>query len=305
MRRLLSLLIVLLVVPVSAAPCAFARGAAEAEAGLRHDEPQPSPLGLAVRGSNGYGIAVAAVPPTHGNGSRVWVTAYGEGGSVKYSAPANLSGEGIRSSLGRYGRIDLRWVPNGRVREIRVKCRAGVFKKFFDAGAYVGALRFRAGGGFTSVRLHRIAWRRSWYGVGSSCPLGVSEGFPGPGAILEAGRRGDLFSPIHMFVVKPEAGARVSYNVRDFRIEDGIKVTRSAFVSGGTETLTVATDWATGTISPPAPFFGSGVFERTEDAKGTWTGDLGVVFPDHTQLSLAGGGFEAILHSGYYQLHQL
>jgi hypothetical protein len=306
MRRPLTLILVVLAaatVLASAAPCAVARRAGGTEAGLRHTDPMPSPLGLAVRGSDGGEIDVEAVLPRDGNGPRVWVTASTASGSVKYSAPADLTDEAIRSNLGRYGRINLRWVPDGRVREVRVRCRTGVYKRFYDAGAYVGTLRFRAGGGFTSVRLHRIAWRRSWYG--GTCPSDVSEGFPGPGVILEAGRSGNLFSPIHMFVVKPEAGARVSYDLSDFRIEDGIKLTRTAFASGAPKTLTVGPDWASGTISPPAPFFGSGLFERTEKAKGTWTGDLGVEFPDHTRLSLAGPGFEAILHSGYYELHQL
>jgi hypothetical protein len=288
----------------AAAASSAIAGSVEPGSGLTHSDPRTSPLGLATRGSNGDEVIVQAVAPMDGNGPRVWVTASGKNGSVKYSAPANLSHEGIRSDLGRYGRIDLRWVPNGGVREVREKCRTSLSKEFFAAGAYVGIFRFRGGGGFTSVRLHRIDWRRSWYGAGNSCPSTISEGFPGPGAILEAGRRGNIFSPIHMFVVKPEAGAQVSYNLRDFRIEDGIKVTRYAFVFGGTKTLTVAADWATGQINPPAPFFGTGIFERTEHGKGTWTGDLGVEFPDHTKLNLTGDAFEAILHGGYYQVHQ-
>jgi hypothetical protein len=289
------------------APEAFAQEDVAAEVGLTHEDPRPSPLGLAVRGINGDEVVVQAVAPTDGNGPRIWVTATGKNGSVKYSAPADLSHEGIRSNLGRYGRIDLGWVPNGRVREVRVRCRSvGLSKKFFDAGAYVGTFRFRAGGGFTSVHLHRVAWRRSWYGIGNSCPRGfISEGYPGPGVILEAGRRGNIFSPIHMFVVKPEAGARVSYNLSDFRIEHGIKITRSAFVSGGTKTLTVASGWATAHISPPAPFYGTASFERVKKAKGRLTGDLGVEFLDHTKLRLTGGRFEALLHSGYYELGEL
>lgn len=304
--RLLACLLLVLSFLASTAPDAFAQEDDAAEVGLTHDDPQPSPLGLAVRGTNGDEVVVQAVAPRDGNGPRVWVTARGKNGSVKYSAPADLSDEGIRSNLSRYGRIDLRWVPNGRVREVRVRCRsAGLFRKFFDAGAYVGSLRFKAGGGFTHLHLHRVAWRRSWYGVWNTCPLGVSEGYPGPGVIFEAGRRGNIFSPIHMFVVKPEAGARVSYNLRDFRIEHGIKITRSAFVSGGSKTLTVASDWATGQIRPPAPFYGTATFERIKKAKGRLTGDLGVEFLDHTKIGLTGEGFEAVMHSGYYELHEL
>ena len=112
-------------------------------------------------------------------------------------------------------------------------------------------------------------------------------------------------SPVHLFVVKPEAGAKVSYDLRDFRIEDGSKITRSAFVAGATRTLTVAPDWATGQISPPAPFYGTATFERIKKAKGRLTGDLGVEFPDHTKLRLTGDGFEAVLHSGYYESGEL
>jgi hypothetical protein len=309
MRRrthLLGGLLLVLSFLASTAPGAFAQEDVAVEVGLTHDDPSPSPHGLAVRGTNGDEVVVQAVAPMDGNGPRVWVTANGKDGSVKYSAPADLSNEGIRSNLGRYGRIDLRWVPNGRVREVRVRCRSvglRVSKKFFDAGAYVGTFWFRGGGGFTNVHLHRVAWRRSWYGVGNSCPRGIiSEGYPGPGVILEAGKRGNIFSPIHMFVVKPEAGARVSYNLSDFRIEHGIKITRSAFVSGGAKTLTVSSDWATGQITPPAPFYGTASFERVKKAMGRLTGDLRVEFLDHTKLKLTGDRFEAVLHSGYYEL---
>jgi hypothetical protein len=273
--------------------------------GYTRGEPIPSPRGLFLRASHGFGVIIGAVPPERGEHARVSVEIEGREGTVRYSVDGNPAGEGIRADLGRFGHLDLRWVPNGNVREIHGKCSGYPWHEFFDAGAYVGTVDIHGGDGFTEVTAHRVAWRPDWYGPHARCGIGVSEGFPGPGAILEAGHAHDIFGPIHLFVVQDAPGARVSYSVRESEHIGRIAVTHSAFAVGGPKTISVGPGFRTGEISPPFPFSGTGRFERIEHATGTWLGDLGVEFLDHKKQRLAGKSFEGIFHSGYYELHEM
>jgi hypothetical protein len=273
--------------------------------GETHNDPAASPHGLALRGTHGYEIFVAAQSAERTRGPKVVVDILGKKGAVKLLAPANFAGEGIHASLGRYGRIDLRWVADGGVGEVTGTCKPGLQRHYFFAtGAYVGTLRIRGVGGFTDATAHRIRWRRSWYPKDAGCPHGTSEGFPGPGVLLEAGLAANFWEPVHLAVVENGPGKRVEYEAGDEERAGRMLITRYGYVSGGPQTLEVAPDLRTAEISPPAPFSGTGSFERTEHATGTWTGDLSVEFPDRTQVSLAGAAFEATLHSGFREVHE-
>jgi hypothetical protein len=271
--------------------------------GETHDDPFGSPHGLALRGTHGYEIFVAAQIAERSGGAKAAVEMVGKKGAVKLLAPANLAGEGIHANLGRYGRIDLRWIADGGVREVTGTCKPGLrHHYFFATGTYVGTLRIRGVGGFTDATAHRIRWRRSWYPKDAGCPRGTSEGFPGPGVLLEAGHAANFWEPVHLAVVENGPGKRVEYEASDEERARRMWITRYAYVSGGPKTLDVAPGFRTASISPPAPFSGTGSFERTEHATGTWLGDLSVEFPDHTELSLAGTSFEATLHSGFREV---
>jgi hypothetical protein len=290
-----SLAVLLLVVAGSAG------AAPEPDAGSTHDNPIPSPQGLIVRGPHGYTFVVNVSPGTDGTGSSARVEVHGPTSAVTYAVKANLAGEGIRANFGRFGRIDLRWKPDGKVREVHGHCGRRPTKFFFAAGAYVGTVRLRAGGGASSALAHRIPWNRDWYQPYYGCLVDVSEGLPGPGVVLEAGRASEIWDPIHLFVFQSLPGKRVVYNVRDFEKVGRIGVTHAAYVTGGPKTLTVGDGFRIGEITPPAPFSGSGRFERIKGAKGTWLGDLTVEFLDGFVLPLAGRSFEAVFHSGYHE----
>jgi hypothetical protein len=282
-----------------------AGAAPEPPPGLSHDDPRPSPNGLFLRGSHGLGIIVTAVPPERGGHPKVSVEIVGRDGTVGYSVDGNLAGEGIHGDLGRFGRVDLRWKPNGNVREIHGNCGGFPWREFFEAGSYIGTVHIRGGDGFTEATAHRIAWRRDWYGPHARCGLTVSEGFPGPGTIIEAGHAHDISGRLHLFVVQDGAGTDVTYSARESEVVGSVTVTRSAFAEGGPKTIAVGPGFRTGEISPPAPFSGTGRFERIEHATGTWRGDLSVEFLDHKKQRLAGKAFEGVLHSGYYEVHEL
>lgn len=95
---------------------AFSAGASgaltpeEEEVGHTAANPYTSPFGLSVRASNGYWVTVNSA-----KGGRVAVEASGAEGSVTYTAPGTVSETGIQADLGKYGQIDMQWVPSGRV----------------------------------------------------------------------------------------------------------------------------------------------------------------------------------------------
>src|SRR6201994_2960434 len=79
-------------------------------------DPLTSPSGWVVRSSHGYWLTIHAA-----KGHRVQLEAEGADGSITYSVPGTDSAAGIHANLGKYGRIDMRWVPSGRVREGRLR----------------------------------------------------------------------------------------------------------------------------------------------------------------------------------------
>jgi hypothetical protein len=274
------------------------------EPGQTRDNPYLSPRGLRLRGTGGFDAVIVAIPAFGGEHAEARVEIGDSEGIVKYTVPANLAGEGIHANFGRYGRIDLRWVPNGGVRAVPSNCEGFRTRYFFSTGSYVGSVRFRGGRRFTKITARRVAWRRSWYPKDYECPLRVSEGQPGPGTILDAEGWVKRTRPIRIDAIQERAGARVQYQAAQFEQAGRMAIARYAFAFAGPKTLSVSSDFSTGEISPPAPFSGTGRFERTERARGTWRGDLSVEFIDHTTTRLDGGSFEAVLHSGYYEQHR-
>jgi hypothetical protein len=273
------------------------------EPGQTRSNPYPSPRGLRLRGTGGFEAVIVAVPSFGGEHARTSVEIGDSEGIVKYTVPGNLAGEGIHANFGRYGRVDLRWVPNGGVRAVPSTCEGFRTRYFFSTGSYVGSVRFRGGSGFTKITARRVAWRRSWYPKDYGCPLRISEGQPGPGTILEVEGWVKRTRPIRIDAIQEQAGARVEYQAGQFEQAGRMAIARYAFAFAGSKTLSVSPDFSTGEISPPAPFSGTGRFERIERARGTWRGDLSVEFLDHTNTRLAGGSFEATLHSGYHEQH--
>jgi hypothetical protein len=275
-----------------------AAGTAPASPGVSEDV-IPSPHGLALHGTHGFDLIVNTLAATRGRSARVAVSADRAGDLIRYEAPASLAGEGIHASLGPFGRIDLRWVPDGRLGEVTYSChghgRRGHF--LFDRGAYVGTLRFRGGNGFTAVRVHRVEWRRGWYHDLTSCRREAGESIPGRGKILQAAV-GDHDPRAGLLAYQPKPGAPVDYQAYDREAMGPVEVERSTWTDGGPRTLTSSKDFAAATIEPPAPFAGTATFARTEHAHGTWLGDLTVEFADGSVVPMADGPFAATFYSG-------
>jgi hypothetical protein len=284
-----------------------AREALAADPGATRGNPFPSPDGLFLRGSHGYAIQILARAAEGKESGRLYVAIRDGTGEVDYLVPANFAGEGIRADLGPFGRVDMKWVPSGSVDEVTARCRHRRKHAFYARGAYVGTLRIRGGGGFTTVSARRVAWRRSWYAHASICELRIQEGTPGPGEHLEVGAKGTQKlwrSPTSLDMVQEKRGTPIAYEARQNEQVGKVKLERAAWALAGAKTLDFKPDFSVAEVHPPAPFSGRARFEKIKGWRGSWLGDLRVDFPDRAGVPLAGRSFEASFESYFHVAHE-
>ncbi len=271
--------------------------------GLSRSDPIPSPEAFAFPGSDGYVISVIAGELGRHHRRQVTVTASNATGHASYTAPARFAGGGIHASLGSLGRVDVRWRPDGRVSRMPWRCHGHGVPLFLDEGTYVGTVRFRGEGGFTTATAHHLQGRTGWFRFG--CGVTVSEGFPGPGVLLEAGRltaAGDLSGP-SFSAVENRPGRAVSYGAWMAERDGSVRIVREALASAGPRSLETDTGLHSATARPPAPFSGSATFERLRRGQpGAWNGDLTVDFPGHPGVHLAGAKFGATCLHGFREV---
>ncbi|HET8956105.1 MAG TPA: hypothetical protein VFN18_10645 [Solirubrobacterales bacterium] len=274
--------------------------------GFSSSNPIPSPGAFYVRGSNGYTLSVFADDRRPAR-PRVIVSATNRTGRVTVEAPADFGEEGIVADLGRYGQIDMEWQPSGVAEEGKIQCREfPPTTLWFAGGAYVGSFSFHGEDGFTDAEVQSVDGRQGWWRY-ESCGYTVSEGYPGPGILLDAersskGRGREAYRYFSLVQNKP--GEKVSYGAGIGESHGRIDVYRAAYALGGRGSLRVGAGLDKAEVRPPAPFAGRGVFERIQRGRpGRWWGALEVDFPGRPDVSLAGGSWSASLVHGFREAH--
>lgn len=279
----------------------FAEGV-ELPPGFERSNPIPSPEAFSVRGSNGYYISVFPEPYGQKARDRVIVTAADPAGRVSVIAHANLAHEGIRADLGQFGRVAVAWRPSGAVLRGDGRCGKRTFHLWFAGGSYVGSFHFHGDNGFTDAHVRRIAGRNGWWRA-LGCTYFTSEGFPGPGVLLEASEFSNRLpkgSHRYLSVVQNRPHGRVYYGAGMGEKRGRLEIGRSAYVEGRARTLSFPPRMDTATLTPPPPFSGSATFERTRRGHpGKWLGDLSVDFPGASDVPLAGEDFGATFMRGF------
>jgi hypothetical protein len=268
---------------------ATAQGAEALPPGSTRANPLPSPGALVIHGTNGYVIGVATEPAYRGEPDRVFIQIVNSLGDVTYIAPARLDGEGIHADLGPFGSVNMKWHPNGRVGVLPIRCRYNHSRLYIAEGTYRGSVHIVGEKGFTTATVHRVRGKTGWYSVGG-CDLFTSEGFPGAGILLEASifdsrlRKGAYR---YLSVVQNRPHEQVSYSAVMGEKRGRLAIGYRAYALGHPKTLTVDNRLDTGAISPPAPFSGTGTFERiARHRPGRWRGDLTVDFPGRPDVPL-------------------
>jgi hypothetical protein len=283
----------------------YSANAAEADSpGASHDNPIPSPSAFAVPASNGYTIGVVAEPAgRRGRPDEIQVSIADDSGYVVYSAPTRLDGENIRADFGTLGTIDMSWHPNGRVGKVPIKCRGYHSTLYVAEGAYRGSLRIDGENGFTTAKVTQAKGRTGWFRFAHPCGFSTSEGYPGPGLLLDAYIRGPQTpggSYRFLSVVQNRLHGQVSFFAGMGEQKGRISVAFRAYTWARAKALSFDGHFDKTAITPPDPFSGTGTFERVARHRpGKWLGDLTVDFPGREDVPLAGHEFTATFRSGF------
>jgi len=264
---------------------------------------------VTVVGEGDIVVVEVSRPPAHGKedalekllGSKRSVTAYVARGTVTEHR--------IVASFGKFGKVDVRFRPTGRVVESgqRRGCR-GTDHFTSQLGVFVGGVRFSGEERYVAVRSHRARGR-----IRSPLRLHCSSRHPRSFSSSRARpvREQPSFTPT--FLTATWRHAVSSLELITFRIgkttlfaavnEESLgSMARMRFaLATAPSKKTVAFNEALteATITPPEPFHGKGTYRAASDGTTTWTGSLSVSFPGAPRLPLTGEAFKAALVTGF------
>jgi hypothetical protein len=287
-----------------------------AEAGV---EKATTTSSFSVKGSNGYWVEVAAKQIAGERKAKVTVTAErerykAEQVSVGYSVLTPIFNDGaFDAKLPGLGRIDVSFAQT-KVRKRRSPANpvCGSSTETVRKGTFRGTISFRAEGGFT------VAHASAASGTVKEDSRRVCKELGGPGWFVE-----DPDEPKNAYlgIAGPAGPPTVTFYA------SGYPETEVPVSSGGIPTVAFAATWSTerrgiqilaradrdtissdfrvpgpvgtltdATVTPPAPFHGTGSYHAESPTTAAWTGDLSIEFPGTIgTVPLTGPGFTARL----------
>lgn len=248
--------------------------------------------GFTVTASHGYRVRVLTfgsaviLDVIRSRRHRLTVAAYLARG---VAAPRRL-----QATFGGLGKVAMRFRPAGEGRA-ESACRRGE-RLSRQRGDYVGRVVFRGEDGYLTLDRHRAkgsivtpagSCRRRHRRTGSK---GRRAALPEPVTGLFAGSREGVARTSFLGISRRRGASFLA--VRE-ETHGRLAIVRVAIVKGkgfhANEAVTAAS------LSPPAPFQGTGRYRAAPDGTATWSGSLSVDFPGAPNFPLTGPGFEALL----------
>jgi hypothetical protein len=255
----------------------------------------PATANFSLKAGDGYRILVER---TRG---RVSLTALHGGRSffaaTSYTVRGKVLPQRIDARFGKFGRVAVR-LKTERMRKGKLEEQCTGKPETIRYGVFVGTIRFRGEGGYTSVDARQATGRLS---SGSKIRCVFPNLRPGSGPVAHASRQvppslGAAQGRQRGFGVEIYGGKRRSTFFSAFSQEQRgrMKIFRNVFAEAPLSSFAFASDLSSATVQPPQPFQGEAGFQRTP-AGPTWSGTLSVDFPGRDDVRLAGPRFEADL----------
>jgi hypothetical protein len=231
-----------------------------------------------------------------------------EQAATAYVARGTVTPTRIAANFGKFGRVDVRFRPSGRVAKSkpRRRCR-GVDHFTSRLGVFVGGIRFSGEKHYATVRAHRAKGR-----IRSPLQLRCVGSFfrPRPGRRARPVRQHPSFTPT--FLVAGWRHAIAATELLSFRSKrvtlflaiseesmGSMAELRYAIATARSKVFDMNDALTAATIAPPAPFHGKGIYAAAPDGTASWTGPLSVSFPGAPRTPLTGPQFEVELSAGY------
>jgi hypothetical protein len=250
----------------------------------------PIPPGFQLKASNGYSLVVLGVPAHKGRAARTLLIVSGKHQEVIYLAPAALTETSIQASLGKLGEVSVTFHPSGQPTTARSKC--GGKPVTFDSGSYEGKIDFHGEEGYADAEATSAPGNIDFL-LDILCPgIGGGRGSLLPGAELQV-RNPGLGAKFSVVKNRPAAPARFEVNASEYR--NGISIVRSATLLTPASAFRYDHRLQTAILHPPAPFAGTGQFDRTAKASKRWSGNLTIDMAGRADVPLTGSALRATL----------
>ncbi|MGH2974360.1 MAG: hypothetical protein ACRDLL_05760 [Solirubrobacterales bacterium] len=264
-------------------------------------------LDLMVRfpAGNGYTISVGGYEATAFIGaSRSAGTPRDRSVSSTYVARGKVTPTSLEADFGSFGHASLRFKPSSRVIQTKPQQHCiGPDHYTIRSGVYVGSVRFRGEGGYASASVKRIkgkeitpAQLRCFGSIASILrELGYA---PNPVkkrpkvTKLVAGWR-EAVSATTLEVSRKRDATR--FFAATQHTEGQLAIYRTAYAKAPSAAFTANGPLSSASLTPPAPFSGSGSFQRGPQGSKLWTGSLSVSFPGASHIPLTGPQFKTQL----------
>lgn len=255
----------------------------------------PASASFSLRAGNGYRILVDRFR------GQVSLSALHDGRSffavTSYTVPVKFSPQRIVARFGKFGRVSVR-LKTERMRKGKLEEQCTGKPETIRYGVFVGTIRFRGEGGYTSVDARRATGQSS---SGTKVRCVFPNLRPGSGTAARASRQNPpslvaFQGRQRVFVVEASRGNRhpLSFSAVSQEQRGRMEIFRDVFAGAPLSSFAFASDLSSATVHPPAPFRGEAGFQRTPTGP-TWAGTLSVDFPGREDVRLSGPRFEANL----------
>jgi hypothetical protein len=295
---------------------------------------------LSFKNHDGYEVTVVAFGQTvslsvardHGNGSGKKTL------TTTYLAHGRVTRSSIRASFADRGSISLRFRPSTQA--VRANglagCRTSGGNLIARLGVFVGELRFRGEGGYTSAEVHRVrgssvdlaallacligatqrgqhlalpAPKLPWgirlsevgagvWKTGPSTPSVPTHPSTGPKpTTLLAGLKTPLTRTA--FAAQTKGQGRAHFLAVSEASEGSIGVVRIAMAPAPPSAFSFDDTLASASVTPPSPFTGTGAYRQGPGTAKSWTGPLALSFLGAPHVPLTGPPFSIRLARGF------
>lgn len=254
--------------------------------------------------SDGYKITVGGYDATAAltvaksnasHGGRVWST---------YVARGKVDSTAIQADFGALGHVDMRFQPSGPITYGKRHSHCvGADRYTIRPGVFVGSARFRGEGGYVSAKVHRVKGKvvtpRFLRCFGSLFEELERGGGHQHGA-KERPKVTRLYSFLRsgltaMFFAANERGGKAGFVAEMEQTIGSVGVFRGAIVRASPATFAFDDALSSAGVTPPAPFSGSGSFQRGPTGAKSLTGSLAVSFPGAPDVPLTDPRFKTQL----------
>jgi hypothetical protein len=260
-------------------------------------------LEFQVGASHGYTLTVGGYDATATITAAKSDPAQGRKAWSTYVVRGKVNPTSMHASFGALGHVDTRFRPSGPTRYGRRHDHCiGPHRYTIRPGAFVGSLRFRGEGGYTSANVHRVIGqivtprrlicRDIFIKEIEREDEGDSGKKRGKVTQLSAFMRSGLTA---MLFGAAEWDGKARFFAGVEQTVGSLGVFRGVFVRASHATFAAGNALSFAGVTPPAPFSGSGSFQRGPNGAKSWTGSLAVSFPGAPNVSLTDPRFKTQL----------